>query len=99
MAAFGALLAEKIKAKGWTLREMARQSDTNDALLSRVIRGKRHPPLARLEGWATVLGLSGSDRQEFIEQGRLAVCPPEIVATLRQLRLENNRLRAKVSEK
>ena len=95
---FGDILREKIEAKGWTLREFARRSRTNDALLSRVIRAKRHPPLARLEGWATALGLVGADRQEFLEQGRLTLCPPEIAALVRQLRLENSRLRSKATD-
>jgi transcriptional regulator with XRE-family HTH domain len=92
---FGEILREMIEAKGWTLREFARRSRTNNALLSRVIRGQRQPPAARLEGWATALELTGSERQEFIEQGRLALCPPEIVALVRQLRAENARLRGK----
>jgi len=97
-ASFGDILAEKIKAKGWTVREFARRSSSNDALVSRVIRAKRSPPLARLDAWAAALGLSGADRIEFIERGRLAVCPPEIVTLIAQLRIENARLKARLAE-
>ncbi|MBA3707207.1 MAG: hypothetical protein H0W83_00130 [Planctomycetes bacterium] len=77
------------------MREFSRRAGSNPALVSRVIRGLRHPPLASLDRWADAFSLSGSERSDFIEQGRLAVCPPEIAALVRRLRRENVDLKAK----
>jgi hypothetical protein len=36
--------------------------------LARVLAGKKPPPLAKLEGWATALKLEGKEKQEFLDK-------------------------------
>jgi transcriptional regulator with XRE-family HTH domain len=97
MATFRDDLAEKIRERHWTLREFSRRSGANAALVSRVIRGQRPPPLASLEDWANAFQLAEAERVDFIEKGRLALCPPEIESLVRNLRKENAALSEKLA--
>lgn len=75
------LLAERFP-KGQ--REFIRQAEPGRAIdsaqgyLSKVLAGTKPPPMDRIEAWATALGLTGADRERFIDLAAIAHLPAEV---------------------
>jgi transcriptional regulator with XRE-family HTH domain len=57
------------------MREFARLAGANQSALSQMKLGRRPVPLARIEGWADVLGLSGRARERFLDLAEMTHIP------------------------
>jgi transcriptional regulator with XRE-family HTH domain len=71
---FGSLLKDIRIAKGLTLRQCCEQLGVDPSNWSKLERGLTPAPKdpAILENWASALGLSGAQRQEFIDTAALS---------------------------
>lgn len=64
---FGSYLTALLAEKHLSMREFARLAGINQSALSQMKLGKRTVPLARVETWADVLGLTGRNRERFLD--------------------------------
>lgn len=78
--------------------ESGRDEDSGVAYLSKVLAGKKPPPLDRVAAWAEALGLTAEDRALFIVLAHLAHGPEIIEAEYLRLRREVDDLRRLVHE-
>ena len=67
MSPLGKVLHAKIKAKETTRKELAESAGITTDAVARIIRGQiKRPPLARLQGFAKVLGCKTSELQSLV---------------------------------
>lgn len=86
MADFGTQLAAAITARGLTRFAFARQASCPVSLVSEVIRGRRKPPLARLEAWSRLLLATDAERLAFVRAGALVHAPEVVQCWVAELR-------------
>jgi hypothetical protein len=90
--AFAQYLRERIDARFPSLRafvrvaESDRSEDAAVAYLSKVLKGRKPPPLERIEAWAEALALHGSERERFIEDAHLVHATPLVRELVDRLR-------------
>lgn len=72
---FVAYFDAALKSKGLTRAAFARTVGVRPQFLVSIRNGDRHLPPARVEAWADVLDLKGTDRRNFIIAALLPKCP------------------------
>lgn len=96
---FPDLLYRLIEQKGLTLREFARLAKTKQPAISEIRRGVRNPPLSNIGHWADVLGLTGKERENFLDLAHLMQTPERIRKLIRDAeRVTGKSLRDVVGE-
>lgn len=75
---FGGFLAERIERARLTRIAFAKAIGSSSGFMTDVIKGRRTPPLDRLDAWADVLGLDGQERTLFLDLAALAHLPDEV---------------------
>ena len=85
---FGRALVEVLAAAEMTQRGFAKHVGVVSGTLRAVISGKRKPKIEDLEPWADALGLRGATRLAFLEEGWLALSPPQVAGIVDGLRAE-----------
>jgi transcriptional regulator with XRE-family HTH domain len=93
---FGELLAHHLAKNGLSQSDLSRRVGDPQAWISQIIKGKRTPPLDRIESWADALHLTGPERERFILEAHLAHCTPVIAARFRQLEATISALEARM---
>lgn len=79
---FPSLLARLIEERFPSRRAFARAAEperdenTAQAYLAGVLKGRRPPPLDRIDNWATALCLAGRPRQHFLDLAMIEHLPP-----------------------
>lgn len=92
--AFAVSLRQQILARYASLRafvraaEADRSEDTAVAYLSKVLNGRKPPPLERVDAWADALRLTGAERVAFIEDAHLVHATPLVQELVDRLRTE-----------
>lgn len=76
---FGGFLAERIERAHLTRIAFAKAIGSSSGFMTDVIKGRRTPPLDRLDTWADVLGVTGAERQQFLLLAGLAHIPDQAV--------------------
>lgn len=72
------MVRDRVKARGWSMREFAskldpkRTVDSVHGYVSKIVNGKVSPPLNDIERWADFLRIDGADRKRFILLAKLA---------------------------
>lgn len=66
---------DALVAKGLTRADFARLVGVRPQFLVSIRKGERHLPPGRVEEWADVLGLKGTNRRNFIIAAMLPKCP------------------------
>jgi len=82
---FGDYLGQAISKAGLSQRAFALQVKSHQQAINEIVKGKRTPPLARLDKWLDVLG-TAVEREKFLELARLEHCPAEIQTLVAELR-------------
>jgi hypothetical protein len=74
------LIDDRFKSRRAFVRaaEPEGNEDSLVSQLSKVLEGKRPPPLNRIEAWADALGLTGADKESLINRATLENLHPEI---------------------
>lgn len=62
---FGDMLAARIEGAGLTRIAFAKEVESSSGFMTDVIKGRRTPPLDRLDRWIEVLGLSPKEADQF----------------------------------
>ena len=86
MPRFGDLLLARLAARGRSIRAYAVAVGRDDGFMSRVLHGKRRPPLRELARWYDVLSIPAAERPAFDEAAQLCHAPPAIAALVECLR-------------
>ena len=73
---FGHALGQALDAAKLTQLAFAKRLGVNQGFLSRVLSGKRRPPLDQVEGWLEELEITGKDREHLLECAHLAHATP-----------------------
>ena len=81
---FGVVLHRLIKAKGWTIEAFAERVDDSQPNISAIKNGRRAPPLKKVERWAEVLGITGEQREFFMDLAALANAPKRVLNMFRR---------------
>lgn len=103
MSDFADFLRQRILTRYASLRafvraaESQRSEDVAVAYLSKVLRGRKPPPLDRIEAWAEALALTGAERETFIEDAHLAHATPVVQALVERLRADTTEVRRAAS--
>lgn len=71
---------------GMTQRGFAKLVGVDSGTLRAIISGKRKPKIEDLDPWADALKLRGAERMKFMEEGWLALSPPQISGIIDGLR-------------
>lgn len=93
-SAFADFLRQRILARYPSLRafvraaEPQRSEDAAVAYLSKVLKGRKPPPLERVGAWADALALTGHERAAFIEDAHVAHASPVVQTLVERLRDE-----------
>jgi transcriptional regulator with XRE-family HTH domain len=82
---FGALLAAAIAARGLNQKQFAERVHVHPTLVGKLIAARRAPNWKRAPAWASALGLTGEDREVFIDAMHLAAASPRVQALVRRL--------------
>lgn len=93
---FGAYIAEIMRERGWTQRQLADRLGCAHSFVAHLIDGKRNPPKSpdQLVQWADALGITGDNRERFFELADLARTPERIRRRLDQQDEEIYRLKS-----
>ena len=83
---FGKLLAQHLKRRRLSARGFALQVKVGTSFLRFVMLGERPVPPKRIEVWADVLGLSGEERERFVEEAWLTHAPEYVRELVERLR-------------
>jgi len=75
---FGDYLDQLLAERDWSLRHFAQKAKISHTALSFFKSGKRPVPLARIEGWAELLNLSGRNRENFFDLAALTHTPERL---------------------
>ncbi len=96
--AFGELVEELRKARGWSLRDLASRFDrdadidTSVSHVSKIVNAKIAPSPKAIERLADALRLDGAERERFVFLGLLAKAPEPIEAKFLDLERRVRRL-------
>lgn len=93
MTKFAEFFAHHLLLSGMSRRAFASKAGTSAGFLTNICDGSRTPPLDRLNKWADLLKLSGSNRTEFMELAYLAHAPEEVRAMVGELRRKGIKMR------
>lgn len=85
------MLYECIKRSGRSVREFARQAKTHEPGLSEIRRGIRPAPLVKVEKWADMLGLTGAERERFLDLAAYTHAPERLKVLVRDLERNSGR--------
>lgn len=93
------LISERFSSQREFVRHTnAENEDSGQAYVSKVLKGKKPPPLDRLDSWANALELYGEERQNFMDLAAIAHLPaavqPRFLALLRQLKAQQTTIDA-----
>ncbi len=75
MSAFGALLAQLMELRGFTVRSFGDAVKSSKSTISGVVNDTRTPPLDDMDRWCETLGLRGADKVRFTDLASLAHLP------------------------
>jgi transcriptional regulator with XRE-family HTH domain len=95
---FGDLLAKALDAAGYKQLSFAKKMSTSQGFIGDIIRGRRNPPLDKLEAWAAELKLRGAERDAFMRAGMLAHCPESVRGEFLKLSSRVERLEKTLAE-
>lgn len=83
---FGDLLKALIDRQGLGLREWSRRAGYAHSNVAAVIKGRRPPPLDKIERWAVALDLDGTEKQRFIHAAYLEHAPEQVRGLVAELK-------------
>ena len=95
---FALLFRRKLAEKALSQRAFAALVNAKQAQISQVVRGKKPPPLSRLDLWADTLGIHALERFDFELAALLDHAPAELAVIVGRLADENRRLQGKASK-
>jgi transcriptional regulator with XRE-family HTH domain len=75
--AFGKCLMDAILRNGISQRSFAERVGAVGPHVSQIVNGLRTPPLDRVAVWADALGITGQERQRFLDLAAIAHLPAE----------------------
>ena len=67
-----------LQAQSISVRDFARRSGVAWSFVHRVRKGKRIPPLDRIDAWADVFALTGRKRKRFLDLAHWSHVPVEV---------------------
>lgn len=82
---FGKLLYFHIGRHEWSVSEFAAKTGLSTGFISGIFTGRKPPPLARVETWASILKLRGTARKRFIHLAHYMHASPELQRVIREM--------------
>ena len=92
------VLPTLLKKRGLTQRAFAQLVGKSESTISMIVSEKRRPSDKYAERWASELGLTGTEREIFIDAVHLSAASPRVRAMVARLERENKRLRKRLHQ-
>ena len=83
---FGQYLATSLEKAGFSQSSFAAKVGYQQQNVNQIIKGKRNPPLKRVDAWATLLG-KHIDKELFLELAHLEHSTPRIQKLVADLKV------------
>jgi transcriptional regulator with XRE-family HTH domain len=87
---FGPYFAKSLEKAGFSQSSFAAKVGYRQQNVNQIIKGKRPPPLSRVDAWASALG-KHIDKDLFLDLAHLEHCTPRIQKMVAELWAETKR--------
>lgn len=85
MLTFSTMLRDLLTKRNLRISDWSRREHLSQGYVSNLCAGRRSPPLMRIDGWATRLGLAGDEAECFRCAAVMANIPRDVMPHLERL--------------